>query len=343
MQAFGDGFGLYAAVGDAFSGYWDSGSTSGVSLITGRFTGTQALQVSSAGTIALTKSSGANDAVHHIVCAFRQTATLTGTTLGGYFQLVDGTTNQCAVVFRSDGAMLLASGGPTGTVLDTYTGAVTAANTWFAFEIEVVVNNTTGSWSIRKNGNTSNDHTLGSLNTRGGTTNNYANKFSLGTSGAFTHQFADVLWRSDPTSVAFVGDIRCYTRMPASDASKQWTPNSGTTNYTQVDEIHQDGTTSYVYDSTSGQGDFYTIGTLAADPASVVCVTTRGFFEKSDAGTRGAAVQLKSGATTVTSTATLLSTSFGWLWRTDLTDPNTSAAWTAAHVDSVQIGPTVTS
>jgi hypothetical protein len=31
------------------------------------------------------------------------------------------------------------------------------------------------------------------------------------------------------------------------------------------------------------------------------------------------------------------------LWRTELNDPNTSAAWTAAAVNNVQIGPKVTS
>jgi hypothetical protein len=50
--------------------------------------------------------------VHHIVCAFQQTAALTGTTLGMYLQLSDGATNQCCIVFRSDGAILLTSATP---------------------------------------------------------------------------------------------------------------------------------------------------------------------------------------------------------------------------------------
>jgi hypothetical protein len=32
----------------------------------------------------------------------------------------------------------------------------------------------------------------------------------------------DLLWRSDPTSVAWMGDVRAYVRMPASDASVQF-------------------------------------------------------------------------------------------------------------------------
>src|SRR5580765_2592229 len=156
---FGDGFDLYAATADALNGYWDSGGSNFVLITPGRFAGSQAASSGGAG-VWLIKSSGSNDAVHHLVVSFRQTAALTGTSLGFYLQLFDGATVQCSIVFRSDGAMLLTSGGPAGTVLATYTGAITAINTWYAFEIEIVINNTTGSVAVRKNGNSSNDFSL---------------------------------------------------------------------------------------------------------------------------------------------------------------------------------------
>ena len=115
-----------------------------------------------------------------------------------------------------------------------------------------------------------------------------------------------------------------------------------TTNYQMVSETLQDAATSYVYDSTVGHSDLYAIAALAATPVSVVAVTTRGFCQKSDAGTRNGAVQLKSGATTVQSTSTALSTAFGWLWRTDATDPATGAAWTPVAVSNATIGPVCT-
>ena len=486
---FGDGFDSYATMADPIAGYWDSGL--GISapwaLVAGRFAGSQACQITGGSAALLVKSSGQNDAVHHIVCAFRQTAVLSGTSLTYYFQLSDGATNQCCIVFRSDGAILLTSATPAGTVLDTYTGAVTAANTWFAFEFEIVINNTTGSWAVRKNGNTVNDRALGSLNTRPGA-NNYANKLTFGVNvGINAIQLDDLLWRSDASSVAWVGDIRCYTRMPASDAAVQfarapvtttvatntfstgaiststarysnltvtydgtistaritlsagytgnmkctifassgtapttvlgsatpisnpatgnnsftfsvpiavirgmelfvgfssdtssgtWSLSSGSTGFTSttsyaafpvaspttiitssvtcqvtitptnaglVNEPLQDGTTSYVYSSNPTDADFYTVAPLAGTPAAVIAVVTRGFLEKSDAGARGAAVQIKSGGTTVASTATLLGTNFGWLYRTDVVDPATGVAWTAAGVNNATIGPVVTS
>src|SRR5262252_7683184 len=176
---FGDGFDLYSACDDAKTGYWDATSinlTGYSTLVAGRFSGSQAWSWSNSSR--LDRASGVNDAVHHFVVGF-MTSNFSGSNLGFNIQLFDGATAQCSVVFRNDGAILLTSGGPTGTVLATYSGAFTGPNIWYAFEIEVVINNTTGSITIRKNGNPNNDFTLGSLNTRN-SANNYANKISIG-------------------------------------------------------------------------------------------------------------------------------------------------------------------
>jgi hypothetical protein len=490
--SFGDSFDLYAAQTDAIAGYWDSGTTAGYTLVAGRFAGSQAVSIGSVAPNGLVKSSTATtDPVHHIVVAYFQVAALSGTTLGLYFQLSDGATNQCCIVFRSDGAILLTSATPSGTVLDTYTGAVTAQNTWFAFEFEIVINGSTGSWAVRKNGSTSNDHAQGGLNTRPGT-NTQANKLSVGMQASVNNvRFDDVLWRSDASSVPWVGDIRCYARMPSTttqtqfsvapnpatntlapfgtgsdvtanarytpfaaafsgtvgtiiinvntgftgnlkctifssdittgnpaailgsatnivnpvtgnntctfgtpvtvskgvtywfgvshDVTAVFTTGSGSTGRTgtgvsyasfpsasptmgasvggvtstvnitpsnnaeYVNEAQQDGLTSYVYDSTVNDADFYTIGTIASTPTSTIAVTARAYMQKSDAGSRTAAVQIKSGGTTVASSTLTLTTGFQWTWRTDTTDPNTGAAWGASAVNAATIGPRVIS
>jgi len=341
--AWGDSFDPYAALADAIAGYWDSGAFTSVSLVAGRFGG-QAIQSQGGPNITLVKSSGQNDAVHHVTVAYRQTAALSGTTLGFYLQFADTVTNQCCVVFRSDGTILLTSATPAGTILATYATAVTAQSTWFAFEFEVIISNTVGRFRARKNGNTSDDFDSGAvLNTRPGA-NSYANKLTVAHNANLNAvQFDDLLWRSDASSVPWVGDIRAYTRMPASDASAVFSRSTGATNFSCVDEPQQNGVTDYVFSANVNDADFYTLAPIGVTPISIVAVTTRGFLQKSDAGTRGAAVQLKSGATTVTSTPTLLSSSFGWLWRTDLTDPATGTAWTAVGVNGITIGPRVTS
>lgn len=493
---FGDGFDLYAQCADAVPGYWDSTSQnlSGYSsLVSGRFSGSRAWSWNSPTT--LIKTSGVNDTVHHFVVAVYASFALAAVGSGSaafYCELWDGATAQCYVMFRTDGALLLYSGQYSGgTLLATYQNAITAANTWFAFEIEVVVNNTTGSITVRKNGNPNNDFTLGSLNTRS-STNNYANKLQLGSAVSNNFYTDDFLWRSDAASVAWIGDVRCFTRHPSLDVSTQfsrtptaaynvllWNPigvgqsfaanlafymqfttnntslltgviftgnggtghikaalysdvggavgtllatsdeltnpgspitinfstpyrivtgqtywiamnnDSGTINFNVISspvtvitmsssyaswppssppsggsvggnvpgvsialtlqsnagavaEAQQDAATTYVYSSTNGQADFYSIGTIPIAPATIVGVVTRGLFQKSDAGTRNATVQLKSGSTTVQGPNTALNTVWGWIYRNDLVDPSTGVAWTASGVNNVTIGPSVT-
>jgi hypothetical protein len=444
----------------------------------------------------LSKSSGSNDAVHHVNLALRQTTAFSGTTNILCIQFVDGVTNQCCVVFRSDGALLLTSGSQSGSTLATWATAIIGVSVWHSYEIEVVVNNSTGSIAVRRNGNTSNDFSATGLNTRGGTANNYANKVQLGsTSGSFVQDIDDFLWRSDASSVSWIGDVRAAQMMPASDASVQFskgpstyalTPysvsttfgnsagtarysaftasydgtiasviinlgagftgnmklslfassdssttsvpttvlgsattitnpatgnntfvfssppsvikgtryyvgvdtdtSSGTivvgsqnnnlgltsataygsfpaagpsvgsstgmplitvnhnvgSNATLVNESQENTTTDYVYDSTVGHADFYNISTIPTS-STVTAVTTRGYLCKSDVGVRSAQLQLASGVTTVQSTPLLLSTSFQWAYRTDTVDPNTGSAWSASNVNSITIGPLVTS
>jgi hypothetical protein len=498
---FGDGFDVYSANTDPI-GYWDSAlALTNLAFAAGRFSGSRALNINTTGS-GYVKSSGQNDAVHHLVFSIYENQTVSGTSGALYFAFSDGATAQCTVQFTSGGNLILQSGGVGGTVLATYTGAIAAQATWYAFEIEVVISNTAGSIAVRKNGNTVNDFFLGGLNTRV-SANNYANKITMGMQ--FNNNFLvdDILWRSDATSgsgqAAWVGDVRCYTRMPAADVTTQFirqpttlpvfsstgiTTSGGpaantiwyypitatTTNtvaslsmylinvvtgnvnmalydssgaagapgnliatcnaltnpvggsgilqtftfttpptvtkgvkywiayygnaaltiqgdigiaagvdfsqaftytgsfpatatpvalgshsggsyvgmnvtafgYQLVSESQQDGATTYIYDSNIGDADMYGISALAASPATTLGVVTRAFAQKSDAGTRGACVQMKSGGTTVQGPAIILGTSWSPLYRVDTVDPATSAAWSAAAVNNLQIGVQVT-
>jgi hypothetical protein len=495
---FGDGFDVYTAAADEFAGYWDTGG--GLGFVAGRFAGSQGLNVYNLNGTVLTKASNVNDAVHHLVLSFLLPGGIGGAALPLCLTLSDGATAQCTVEFRTDGAILLCTGGPGGAILATYTGAFTVSSVWYAFEIEVVINNTTGSFTVRKNGNPSNDFTLGGLNTRGGTANNYANRLWVGGLNFNQCYMDDLLWRSDAATVPWVGDVRCYTRMPFQDVTVQFSkspaaitynvgagegnsggsganlivfspftaplniagpllnfqcraftsqtghinmaiydatgtggapgnlltngtataltnPGGGYRTYTfatpptltpgtryyaamtgdigpnwmgdnppanpiyqlaqtytgafpasasaatviggspigytsiyisavpmnasLVSEAHQDGATTYVYDNNVGDSDFYSIGAISITPTSTICVTVRGFMQKSDAGFRQGAIQMKSGSTTVATPSLNLTNGWQWVWRTDTVDPATSTAWTPTAVNNLQVGPTV--
>jgi hypothetical protein len=506
MYIFGESFDFYATMADAMASYWDAYpqfiSSGGNVYAPGRFGGQGCRSTYNTGMI---KASNANDPVHHITVALMSLSPTTDTYPGFVFTFLDGTTAQCSIHTGRNGTLYLCSGNYGGTILDSFAGAFPVINQWVAFEIEVVIHNTTGSWTIRKNGNTGTpDRTLGGLNTRGGTANNYANKLQFGVNNPTGNDAAqvvdDLIWRSGdasgvlPNGVPWLGDIRCYTRMPVSDQSVQFTPtgsrsvvfgavsglgvvgnrawygpftpvstsnistvtfqsgpltgnnlkcaiftdNAGvpgnlvgtataplvapssganftfsppvlvtggvkyhvgfctsggggslaggspydgyfsdatpyaswppstvsgltggstravgstifmapTTNAGATADPQQDGLATYVSDSTPGHADFYGIAARSspAPPVTTNFVTTRGFMRKADAGSRFAAVQVKSGATVAQSTPTNPDAgSFSWVYRTDRIDPNTGAAWAPSAVDALQVGPVIVS
>jgi len=417
-----------------------------------------------------------------------------GATIVSAIQFLDGTTVQCSVCFERPGNIVLRSGGTGGSVLATYSSAW-SQTVWDHFQIKVVINNSTGSITVRKNGDPSDTWSVTGLNTRGGTANNYANAVRLtGANAVVNAYFDDFLCFSGSGAApnTWVGDIRAVQLMPSADtAQKQfaafgsntttywlgssnlvlrsantiyfvpfvaaatgslakigvkfnaavtghakvalydatgtggapgaslatsaevtnpvvgnndftfasppeviagttyyaatltdigWNNNGAiatTTMYTQsqtyasgfpgtagagaasdyggqhivtitltnsycVNEAVQDGDTTYVYDSTSGHEDLYDLANLAATPTSIVAVQSRMFAKKSDSGTRNGQIRVKSGATEVGGTDTVLATTYAWLNRVDAVDPNTSAAWTASAVNALQVGPKVT-
>jgi hypothetical protein len=223
MYVFSDGFDLYATGADV-AGYWDPASSnpSANTLISGRFPGSRALQMSFSSF--LIKVSNQNDAVHHINVAWLVSNPVnTGATqIYNYFRFDDVGTPQCCISFRQDGTILFTSGAYNGTVLATFPNAFSLVGQWYSFEFEVVIHPTAGSFRVRTNGATSDSFAATGLNTRV-SANSYANRIATAEVQNAPNGVDDFLWRSDPSSVPWFGDIRCLTRMPASDVSIQFT------------------------------------------------------------------------------------------------------------------------
>lgn len=505
MYMFGDSFDTYQNVADLnSSGFWEFSSGGTISLVTtARFPPGQSITVGSGTGDWLVKTSSQNDNVHHVNFAFFPGGSApSGTTPGLFVTLRDGTTSQVSFYLRSDGAMIILRGAYNGTVIGTYTGAWTVASQWNTYEVEVVVHPTAGSVTVRKNGNIVNDFTLTGQNTAP-SGNAYANRLAIGAAGSYGSPICcidDIFWRSDPSAVPWVGDIRSYIRRPSADALAQFSrnlpgnaqqtlltnfttlgsgfseytpftpaynckllsyaftmtanftgnvkvalfdtnvsnnpgnvlasgsivnnpttgaagtfvntstfasqptlvagtqyfigvmpdsssasfqagsgtttgrytnsttnpsyanfPQSGVVGYTNTNGVYSqltfatqdnasmtretphDAAASYVYDNVVGHNDLYSLAPIAASPLSVLAVTTRGVVQKSDAGSRLGAIQMKSGSTIVqTSVNTVLNTYWAHTYRIDATNPATGAAWLPTDVNNLQIGPILT-
>lgn len=136
----------------------------------------------------------------------------------------------------------------------------------------------------------------------------------------------------------FVGDVRVVTvNVVGNGTSSQWTPLSGT-NWQMVDEVHNDGDTTYNSTATAGNIDLFNMHALTGTISNVLAVQVIGSYRKDDASTREVQQQLVSGATQVE--GAIYSIPGSYIYATDLyvLDPDTSANWTISAVNALQVG-----
>lgn len=159
-----------------------------------------------------------------------------------------------------------------------------------------------------------------------------------------------VLKNNNGASVTQYIEIRTYASgfdSPMAATAATWalgystltTTPSG--NFAYVQENLEDGSLTYLADSTPGDFDLYGNAGLPATPLSILGVSVRAFMCKSDSGARTGTVRLKSNTTSIDGATSTLSTSFQNLVMYQDTDPDTSAAWTATAIGNLKFGPKV--
>jgi hypothetical protein len=252
---------------------------------------------------------------------------------------------QCSIATRSNGSIIVttaANGG--GSILATFNNVFTSFQ-YIHYQIKLVINNSTGSVSIRRNGNTSNDFSATGLNTRSGSTNSYINLIQLngfGSNNTYVDDFY-MFTGDDATAPAdFQGDVRAYQLMPNGNSTPlQFTPSTGA-NWQCVNKLVP-ATTPFVSDSTVGHQDFYTVSPLPSIPLTIVCVVGKMYANISDTTAYTVKVNVTSAATTVSSANLSLASTNRWCLKPMTVDPATSVAWLQAAVDAATLGPEIVS
>lgn len=154
-----------------------------------------------------------------------------------------------------------------------------------------------------------------------------------------TWNFDDVYCKNVATRE---GERRVQTLVPASDASVQWHPSTGSANYSLINTLPVPASpTTYVYANTASAQDLYTVTPLVGNPTAISCVQVKPCINKNDSGTKTIQAILKSGTTTVNGVTAALSADFLYYPALFENDPNTSSAWTTTTVNNVEIGQKV--
>jgi len=128
-----------------------------------------------------------------------------------------------------------------------------------------------------------------------------------------------------------------YSLTPKSPC-EDWTPNSGSNNFSRVAEIPPDDDTSWVASATPGHRDLYAMAPLGVTPLAIRGLQQTALARKDDAGDRALSLVLKSGAEVAAAPPAVLGSSYTFIEQLHETDPATDEPWTPTAVDAVQAG-----
>jgi len=245
---------------------------------------------------------------------------------------------QFTIGAKSDGTIVVAAGTSLATPLASSAAGAILSDTWFYIEVELTISDTVGACTVYING--SSVLTVSGVDTKGSTTTVADEiRFTMSGTGAGGITIDDIYLTN---TAARLGESRITTLVPTADtADKDWGRSTGSDNYALVDELPF-VTTDYVTSATVGDLDLYDFGNLPYTPLTIHAVQTSFFAAKDDAATRAVRARLRSGGTDANGTALGLSATHVQKQDLYLTDPNTSAAWTASAVNALQAGPETT-
>jgi hypothetical protein len=230
--------------------------------------------------------------------------------------------------------------GSISAVLGRSSGGPISGGAYNFVEVKATINDTTGAVTIKLNGTVV--LTLTSQDTRNAGNASF-NQVYIGqfqASGGM-HIRIDDLYVCDTSGSVnndFLGDCRIDTLFPTGDgASSAFTPSTGTTHWSLVDEATPN-TSDYVDGVSVGDRDLYTYPALVTLSTSTVFgMQVNAMANKDDAGARSLALTARSSSTNVDGTSQAMSTSqvnLASIFETD----SASAAWTQTTVNAGQFG-----
>jgi hypothetical protein len=252
------------------------------------------------------------------------------------------------VLTQNSGGMLeLRRTSVSGTLLATSSGhaPIPLTNQWHHFQVKVALRSDgAGVCEVRLNGVTVINYTGQTAGVTGDVTQIQLPS-ATGGSGDLLYDDMWVCDGVDGTATqgapnnSFLGDLKVATMLPtAAGDTTQFTPSTGVTNWSLVDE-NPANTTDYVSTSVSGNRDLYQFSDLPANALAPVAVRVGLYAQKSDAGVSSIKPVIKeNGVVTAGATSPLLTTWAGYWGSLRTKKPSNDTPWTVADVNGLQAG-----
>ncbi len=250
-----------------------------------------------------------------------------------------GVTTHISLTVSVAGGLAVRRGTTAGTVLAS--GGALTLGSWFYVELKVLLSDTVGTVDLRINGASVASGT--GLDTKNSGTKTVFDGYFLGQSSNTAHMIDDhyVLngAGSAPTNT-FLGDVRVRALIPNGNGNSSQLLGSdanSTDNYQLVDESPAD-TADYVGSATDNQKDTYNLAALTELTGTVFAVQNVAHVLKTDAGARSVALVTRSNGADYDSADIAVGTSAAFVENVREVDPDTSAAWTIAAVNAMEVG-----
>jgi hypothetical protein len=332
---FGDGCGLYSAAADLLP-HWTSQS---VSLVTGRYGG-QAVSVSNTSVGASKTLSGSYSSL--IIMADFKRNTNNGSS-PVILRIQESATIHLDLRHNSDGTFTVTRNGTSLGAGSTSVQSV-ADNIWAHLQIKFTINDSTGSFTLRLNGNTNDIISLTNIDTQNGGTgliNNLGFICSLASNSVYWGNI--VVFDTTGGSDLLTSEPRFYLLSPISEGFQQdFTPSTGTDNALTIDEVPQNGDTDYNTSSTPNALDLLNMADMSISNGTIIAVQSRVYARREDSGTREISPIFRISSTNYVRTGTTISNTYTWCTDIAETNPNTAAAWTIADINALQAGYKIT-
>ena len=230
----------------------------------------------------------------------------------------------------------------TSTQLYISPNNVWTAKVWNFIEIWPVIDDTTGSVTVRVNGVVVATLTGADTDFSG---NTWWDSVTFTNPGVGMVATFDDLYYADtvvgPGSYPannFLGDVRVATLFPTANAGVHFTPLAGT-NFSEINEHQMDSDASYNFSTTAGDEDFFTFDPLENTVSKIYGIQLTGAWRKDDGGMRVIDQVVKTGGTEYLSPDHSVPDNF-YAYFTDLwiLNPNTSVNWTLTDVNNILAG-----
>jgi hypothetical protein len=241
------------------------------------------------------------------------------------------------------GQLRLKRGTEGGTQLGESTIPVITSNAWHHIEFKALVSNTVGTFKCYVNGNEVSGLTLTGLDNCSSAKENVAqigmvNRLTSGSNWQTYYVKDFIVWDTLGTANNdFMGPVSVLRLFVDGDGSFNWTPSTGSTGYTLIDETGPNDADYITAAHPPPAASTFSFSNLPPDVTSVRGLISLVRAKKTDGGDGNLQVSLRSGAFDDLGANRPITTAHTYWWDVSELSPATGVAWTPAEVDAALI------